>query len=338
MITRGTCRRPESARAAVRLERSRKQRNESRRAAVSCWGLSCLRSNPNSPQWLGAEHASPCRRVRLRCSWRSPRPESAPATRCSCPRSPPCRPRRRSPRSARSRVRSTSTRRRRASPPARSTPARTPRTRAVIVVHLYGYPAELPDTDLLDRSRMLPRRTERCAIPAGPAATAYSFYPTKNLGGIGDGGAVVTDDGRSRRARSARLRVHGMTASTCTRTSRRTSACRRSRRHGCGSGSRTRPPTSTAARDRRAATGEAAPHLRWQADHPDARLPSRRVPQSPIARRCTRRTRSGRRRDGGPLPVGDHPAAGVPRPARTPRVPRPRPGRPSASACHAFRK
>jgi dTDP-3-amino-2,3,6-trideoxy-4-keto-D-glucose/dTDP-3-amino-3,4,6-trideoxy-alpha-D-glucose/dTDP-2,6-dideoxy-D-kanosamine transaminase len=42
------------------------------------------------------------------------------------------------------------------------------------------------------------------------AAVAYSFYPTKNLGGIGDGGAVVTND-PARAAELRRLRVHGMT-------------------------------------------------------------------------------------------------------------------------------
>jgi dTDP-4-amino-4,6-dideoxygalactose transaminase len=88
--------------------------------------------------------------------------------------------------------------------------ARTARTKALIVVHLYGYPAELPTTDLLiieDAAQAHGALHD----PARSAATAYSFYPTKNLGGIGDGGAVVTTDA-DLAAVVRTLRVHGMTA------------------------------------------------------------------------------------------------------------------------------
>lgn len=87
--------------------------------------------------------------------------------------------------------------------------ARTERTKAVVVVHLYGRPAELPVTDLAI--------VEDAAQAQGAlqdhgrsAATTYSFYPTKNLGGIGDGGAVVTTNA----ALAAEVRIrrtHGMT-------------------------------------------------------------------------------------------------------------------------------
>ena len=87
---------------------------------------------------------------------------------------------------------------------------RTSRTKAVIIVHLYGYPADLPDTDLLiieDAAQAHGALHD----PGRSVATAYSFYPTKNLGGIGDGGAIVTDRADIAE-RVRRLRVHGMTA------------------------------------------------------------------------------------------------------------------------------
>jgi dTDP-4-amino-4,6-dideoxygalactose transaminase len=93
--------------------------------------------------------------------------------------------------------------------------ARTPQTTAAIIVHLYGYPvgdatfAELSAhgiTVIEDAAQA----TGALRQPGRSAATAYSFYPTKNLGGIGDGGAIVTDDVQL--ADSARRRrVHGMT-------------------------------------------------------------------------------------------------------------------------------
>ncbi len=87
--------------------------------------------------------------------------------------------------------------------------ARTPRTKAVVVVHLYGRPAPLPDTDLPvveDAAQAMGALDRHDAS----AAVVYSFYPTKNLGGIGDGGAIVSAD-EALLDRVRRLRVHGMT-------------------------------------------------------------------------------------------------------------------------------
>ena len=80
------------------------------------------------------------------------------------------------------------------------------RTRAVVVVHIFGRPAPLPDLGV--------PVIEDCAhahgmrSPERGIAAAYSFYPTKNLAGVGDGGAVVTDDPELAE-RVSRLRMHG---------------------------------------------------------------------------------------------------------------------------------
>ncbi|HLM07991.1 MAG TPA: DegT/DnrJ/EryC1/StrS family aminotransferase [Blastococcus sp.] len=80
----------------------------------------------------------------------------------------------------------------------------TPSTAAVIPVHLYGHVADLPA--LADVSRrhgiaMIEDAAQahgatRDGVPAGSVGTAsaFSFYPGKNLGAFGDGGAVTTDD------------------------------------------------------------------------------------------------------------------------------------------------
>ncbi len=80
----------------------------------------------------------------------------------------------------------------------------TPRTRAVVPVHLYGFPVEM--TLLLETARKHHLFViEDCAQAHGARyrgkraggwgdIAAFSFYPTKNLGAYGDGGAVVTDD------------------------------------------------------------------------------------------------------------------------------------------------
>jgi dTDP-3-amino-3,4,6-trideoxy-alpha-D-glucose transaminase len=80
----------------------------------------------------------------------------------------------------------------------------TPRTRAVLPVHIYGQPAELGPILAVAAQYQL-AVIEDCAQAAGALyegkpvgawgrAAAFSFYPTKPLGAYGDGGAVVTDD------------------------------------------------------------------------------------------------------------------------------------------------
>ena len=94
----------------------------------------------------------------------------------------------------------------------------TPRTRAVIPVHLYGQPADLDAVfevaaahDLFvieDAAQAHGARYKGDRV--GPLARAgcFSFYPGKNLGAYGEGGAVVTNDaGVARRLRM--LRDHG---------------------------------------------------------------------------------------------------------------------------------
>ena len=103
--------------------------------------------------------------------------------------------------------------------PARIGSAITARTRAIIPVHLYGQAADMAPIVELAESRGLPviedaaqaigadYRGRRCGV-LGRAA-AFSFYPSKNLGGAGDAGLIATDDPDLAR-KMARLRVHGM--------------------------------------------------------------------------------------------------------------------------------
>jgi dTDP-4-amino-4,6-dideoxygalactose transaminase len=92
----------------------------------------------------------------------------------------------------------------------------TSRTAAILPVHLYGRPAGLERLEAVARRHGLALVEDCCQAhlatfkgkPVGTVgvAGAFSFYPTKNLGALGDGGAVITDDavlaGRVRRLRN----------------------------------------------------------------------------------------------------------------------------------------
>jgi len=96
--------------------------------------------------------------------------------------------------------------------------ALTPRTRAIVAVHLYGHPAPMEPLQSLARARGV-ALIEDAAQAVGATyagrpiggwgdAACLSFYPTKNLGACGDAGMVLTDrDDLAERLR--RLRHHG---------------------------------------------------------------------------------------------------------------------------------
>jgi dTDP-4-amino-4,6-dideoxygalactose transaminase len=92
----------------------------------------------------------------------------------------------------------------------------TDRTAAIVPVHLYGQPVDLEpllsaddDVAILEDCSQAHGATYR-GRPVGSIGDigAFSFYPTKNLGAYGDGGAVVTDDQQLAR-RVDRLRQYG---------------------------------------------------------------------------------------------------------------------------------
>jgi dTDP-4-amino-4,6-dideoxygalactose transaminase len=96
----------------------------------------------------------------------------------------------------------------------------TPRTKAILPVHLYGQAADMPAIGAVASRHALAIVEDCCQAhlatsagrPVGSfgAAAAYSFYPTKNLGALGDGGAITTNDA-SLADRMKRLRNGGQT-------------------------------------------------------------------------------------------------------------------------------
>src|SRR5690606_14861306 len=80
----------------------------------------------------------------------------------------------------------------------------TPRTKAILAVHLYGHAADMTRITAIAKRHGL-KVVEDCAQAHGAVhagrkvgawgdAAGFSFYPTKNLGALGDAGAITTDD------------------------------------------------------------------------------------------------------------------------------------------------
>ncbi|MBU6410092.1 MAG: DegT/DnrJ/EryC1/StrS family aminotransferase [Verrucomicrobia bacterium] len=102
--------------------------------------------------------------------------------------------------------------------PARIERAITPRTKAILPVHLYGLPFDLAAVSDICQRHHLPLVEDAAQAHAAvyqgrPAGSfgkmaCFSFYPGKNLGACGEGGALVTQDA-ALAARARSLREHG---------------------------------------------------------------------------------------------------------------------------------
>ena len=96
--------------------------------------------------------------------------------------------------------------------------ALTPKTAAVIFVHLYGQPGPMSDLRFLcdryglalieDAAQAHGATWEKRRVGTWGDMACFSFYPTKNLGGLGDGGMIVTKDS-ALAERARRIRNHG---------------------------------------------------------------------------------------------------------------------------------
>jgi dTDP-4-amino-4,6-dideoxygalactose transaminase len=96
----------------------------------------------------------------------------------------------------------------------------TPRTKALLPVHLYGHPADMDPLLEICRRRNLPLIEDAAQAHGAKykgkkvgtfgVLSEFSFYPGKNLGAYGEGGALVTNDA-ALAARARALRDHGST-------------------------------------------------------------------------------------------------------------------------------
>ena len=211
--------------------------------------------------------------------------------------------------------------------PAAAAAAVSERTAAIMPVHLRGEVADMEplrgarhDPRPVRCSRTPPRPTARGAT-AGRAgsigdAAGFSFYPAKNLGAVGDGGAVTTDDAELA-ARVRLLRNYGTRNRYEIELRGRTRGWPRSRRRCCGRSCRTSiagtPPG-------RSSPGATTPPSRGSRRSPCRGWPSARSRSgtstssaSPSATR-PRRARRGGDRDAGPLSDAAAPLSRLRRP------------------------
>jgi len=96
----------------------------------------------------------------------------------------------------------------------------TPKTKAVLPVHLYGQPFDVDAVAAICKKHNLPfvedaaqahgAKYKGKSIGTFGAVSCFSFYPAKNLGACGEGGALVTNDAKLA-ARAKSLREHGST-------------------------------------------------------------------------------------------------------------------------------
>jgi dTDP-4-amino-4,6-dideoxygalactose transaminase len=96
----------------------------------------------------------------------------------------------------------------------------TPKTKLILPVHLYGHPAHMDPLLAISRKHKLPLLEDACqahgakykskVVGTFGEMSCFSFYPGKNLGAYGEGGALVTNNAKfASRARA--LREHGST-------------------------------------------------------------------------------------------------------------------------------
>jgi dTDP-4-amino-4,6-dideoxygalactose transaminase len=111
--------------------------------------------------------------------------------------------------------------RRRALDPAKVEAAVTPHTKAIIPVHIFGMPADMDALNVIARNHDLfivedaaqahGARYKGKRVGQFGAISCFSFYPTKNLGAYGEGGALLAND-QELAARACSLREHAQRA------------------------------------------------------------------------------------------------------------------------------